>query len=176
MPYHSNIPQAGDTKAASQPLILDNFQYLNNLVLGINNFIVLPEQAPGVPVVPALTLGLYTRHVGASTALFIGNSAGAEVDITTSLNAIPGWCRLPCGLVMKWGVSDVCTGSGDYTIAMIDVPAITPLNIQLTPGSGTDTAPIVNYKSWAGGAQTVTFHYHLGNHTDTFVRCLIIGI
>lgn len=103
MPYHNNIPLPGDAKSVSQGQILDNFQYLNDLVLGVNNFIILPEQA-AAPATTATQMAIYTKHVGAKPAMFLRElSSGTEVDFTTAGKADPGWCRLPCGILMKWG-------------------------------------------------------------------------
>jgi hypothetical protein len=103
MPYHSTIPQPGDAKSVSQGQILDNFTYLNDLVLGKNNFIILPEQA-AAPATTATQMALYTKHVGAKPAMFLRElSSGTEVDFTTAGKTDPGWCKLPCGIIMKWG-------------------------------------------------------------------------
>ena len=94
---------AAEAKSVSQGKILGNFQALDPIYKGINNFILLPEQAPGVPVVPALNIGLYSRHVGATTALFIKEGANPERDITTAVKAGKGSTVLPSGIILKWG-------------------------------------------------------------------------
>lgn len=102
MPYHNNIPLPGDAKSVSQGQILDNFQYLNDLVLGKNNFILLERQTVA-PAIAATQVGLYNLVSGAVNTLVIKDGANAPIDILTAGKANPGWCRLPCGILMKWG-------------------------------------------------------------------------
>lgn len=114
MPYHNNIPLPGDAKSVSQGQILDNFQYLNDLVLGVNNFIILPEQA-AAPATTATQMAIYTKHVGAKPAMFLRNhTSGTEVDFTTDSKATDGWCRLPCGTLMLWFSVPAVTNGATY--------------------------------------------------------------
>lgn len=129
MPYFSAIPQPGDAKSVSQGQILANFTYLNDLVLGVNNFIILPEQA-AAPATTATQMALYTKHVGAGPAMFLRNhTSGTEVDFTTATLADPGWCRLPCGAKMAWGKISITSGN-TYNFAVAF--AAIPFSVQLT--------------------------------------------
>jgi hypothetical protein len=119
MPYHSAIPQAGDAKSVSQGQILDNFTYLNDLVLGVNNFIILPEQA-AAPATGATQMALYTKHVGASPAMFLRNhTSGTEVNFTTAEKAQAGYCILPCGIKMYWNYIAINNGVTNHNYATI---------------------------------------------------------
>lgn len=131
MPYHSNIPLPGDAKSVSQGQILDNFTYLNDLVLGKNNFIILPEQA-AAPATTATQMALYTKHVGAKPAMFLRElSSGTEVDFTTASKAASGWCRLPCGIVLLWFNVGSVTNGVTYNfpvMAPVLLPALTAVH------------------------------------------------
>jgi hypothetical protein len=104
MPYQPAIPQPGTLLSQSQVDILNNFQELNNVYLGVNNYISLPRQAVA-PAAAANQISMYTQDVGGVTSLFIlpETGAGAAVNITTALKAANGWCRLPCGIQLVWG-------------------------------------------------------------------------
>jgi hypothetical protein len=183
MAYFPNIPQPGDAKATSQGQILANFQHLNDLVLGINNFILLPEQA-AAPATAATQMALYTKHVGADTAMFIRNhTSGAEVDITTAGKTTTGWCVLPCGIIVKWGTSAAVHGTGggkSINLAVAPAPVInTVLAVTLT-ATDSDSQAIVSYSGFTPATQTVTWTYGRsfapGGGTDATCKCIILGI
>ena len=103
MSWQPTKPQAGDAKNISQGDVQGNFLALNNIYNGINNFIILPEQAAS-PATAINQMALFTKAVGGVSAMFLRNeNSGASVDFTTALKADPGWCQLPCGIQIFWG-------------------------------------------------------------------------
>lgn len=120
MPYLPNIPQPTDQLSQSQADILGNFQALDPIVNGINNFIKLPEQGVG-PATAVNQMALYTKDVGGVTAMFIRPentlAGGAEVDFTTAVKAADGWTRLPSGILLKWGTATITAGSNPLLVA-----------------------------------------------------------
>lgn len=116
MPYSPNIPQATDFIPASQPPLLANFQEINTLFnvnhVGFNvadqgkhKFVTMPTQADPGPVPLANEINLFSRQSPFSLQpeLAFRRSAGAEQEISTSLQASPGWCFTSSGLLLKWG-------------------------------------------------------------------------
>ena len=179
MPYYNNIPQAGDAKSASQPLILANFQYLNDLVLGKNNFILFTPEQAAAPATGALEMALYTKHVGAVPAMFINSAADGEVDFTTAHKATNGWCQLPCGLLMLWFRTTAVAVHNANTVFTyaVEVPTFPgfgaiPYFSQITPIYVAGNAPLYNN----GLAQaTVTIRNSSGAN-DMRAYVFIIGI
>lgn len=130
-PYVSNIPQPGDAKSVSQGQILDNFLYLNDLVLGKNKFILFTPEQAAAPATGALEMSLYTKHVGAAPAMFINSTVGGEVNFTTASKATSGWCRLPCGIVLLWFNVVAVTNGVTYAfpvMAPVLFPALTAVH------------------------------------------------
>lgn len=185
MSYNYNIPQPGDLLSQSQTDILANFTALNsilNINLGVLN---LPVNATG-PTTAANTIALYSKTNSSSVpALFWRQqSSGTEVDITSSVNTTTGWCRLPCGIIMKWGQSDITTGSS-VTISLASgsgIPDITtPINVQVSAGI-VDSSPegSVYFSSYSGstGNNSVTVYaWKPFSGTRTFkAYVLIMGV
>jgi hypothetical protein len=140
MAYQKDIPQATDQLSQSQADILGNFQALGPLVNGINNYIILPEQATS-PATLVNQMALYTKDVGGFTALFLkpensASPAGPERDITTIVGNANGNCiTLPSGIKVQWGNAGF-SGIPIPGIKQITFPvafAGAPIGIYLTP-------------------------------------------
>jgi hypothetical protein len=117
MAWNPNIPLPGEAKSVSQGQILDNFTYLNDLVLGVNNFIKLPVQG-AAPATTATQMALYTKTVGAAPAMFLRNhTSGTEVNFTTAEKAQAGYCVLPCGIKMYWNYITINNGATNHNYA-----------------------------------------------------------
>lgn len=119
MAYTAAIPQPGDAKSVSQGQILDNFLYLNDLVLGKNKFILFTPEQPAAPATGALEMSLYTKHVGAVPAMFINSTVGGEVNFTTAEKAPAGYCVLPCGIKMYWNYITINNGVTNHNYATL---------------------------------------------------------
>ena len=115
MPYNQNIPQPTDEIPNSQPQLLGNFQSIQTLLTvnhvafnlanqGKHAFVTFPTQAVA-PAPAANEICLYSEQSAFSLQpelTFIRNG-GAAQEITTSLQASPGWCFTSSGMLLKWG-------------------------------------------------------------------------
>lgn len=108
MAYQPNIPTSTDQVSQSQLDIQGNFQALEPMFNGINNFILLPVQG-SAPATSSTQVALYSK-TGISTnqeLFFRRTSNGVEIDCTGSLQGSDGWSRLPSGILIKWGTATV---------------------------------------------------------------------
>lgn len=112
---------------------------------GKHFFIEFPIPA-STPTTAAGEVGLYSRtstltsqpelvfaHQSGSTA----PAAAQIVEFTSAGWAVPGWCRLPSGILMKWGfasaVGNVATTVTFPTGGSIPPFSVTPYAVLLTP-------------------------------------------
>lgn len=134
MPYNANIPQATDQLSQSQLDLLNNFQSINTFVnvnhVGFNvanqgkhKFVEFPVQSPA-PTTIAGEVGLYCRQstITNQPELVFSHQLGSTaptsakiVEFTSAGWSNPGWCRLPSGILIKWGTATV---NGLTTIVM----------------------------------------------------------
>lgn len=157
MALNINIPQANQTLAITQPLILNNFNAINTAFAvdhvnfndpgqGKHNKITFPVQAV-VPVFAAGDLGLFSFLNATTTKnelnVYKANNAGyVNVPFTASIlsNSAPiqngsGWSYLPSGLIIQWGTVSVgITLNNTITLAVnFPIPfPIAVLNVQAT--------------------------------------------
>lgn len=126
MSYQPLIPLATDKKSKSQADIKENFTLLEDTYNGINEKLVLKEQAAS-PATAANQMALYTKDVAGITAMFIRpEGSGTEVDFTTAVKANNGWCKLPCGIIFLWFLVPSVTNSTTYNFSTyMTVPIIT---------------------------------------------------
>jgi hypothetical protein len=121
MAYNPLIPQPGDKLKDSQPQIQDNFAQIKTVIdinhdtfgsvtQGKHKFVTMPTQ-PAAPVTAAGEGDLYTKLSalsGVPELFFRRQSAGTELEFTAAdLTASPGWAKLPCGLIIQWGLSAI---------------------------------------------------------------------
>ena len=159
MPYNAQIPLSTDLLSTSQGDIQANFQALNTFLTvnhegfssadaGKHKFVTFPLQA-GNPAIAAGEIALFNKNSTYTTfnELFIKNRAGTVYSLTASLPATTGWCYLPSGLIMKWGVN---AGNGATTI-VFPVAATIPVLTNVYTAQVTDI-------------------FNSGSDTDTYVR------
>lgn len=194
MAYVSNIPQPTDRKRDSQPLILGNFQEIDT-ILQVNHsafniasqgkhiYVSLLEQA-ATPVTLANEAAIYAKEstlIGDTALFFRKEGNGTEYEFTSSIQATPGWTRLPSGILLKWG-STTATGLTALTLPVAaDVPAFTTIfSVQLTPisAAGADADLAIRLVSFANPLQ---FNVYATARTTTVDKAvtfeyLIIGI
>ncbi len=108
MAWQPNIPQGTDQVDISQADIQGNFQALDPIFNGINNFLKLPVQG-SAPTTSASQVALYSANDGfGSPQLFYeAPSSAFVVNLTGSGQATNGWARLPSRVLIKWGTIDV---------------------------------------------------------------------
>lgn len=204
------IPQPGQTLLATRNPILQNWVTINagflqdHVEFGIAGagkhktlHLVNQTNAPAAPVTVAGEVGLYSApgypNNGAPALYFKTENSGAAVDgidFTTSTNATRGWCRLPCGILLKWGSKSV-TGNEDTVGAAVtetfDVAANIPpfvaiYNVMLTPGSPTSGDNPSNIQFALSTKTTVNFTVGIrkitgaGNNVTAPVYYLAIGV
>ena len=117
MAWNPNIPAATDQLSQSQLDIQGNFQALNPIFNGINNFLLFPVQGSG-PTTSATQVALYSK-AGITTnqeLFFRRTSSGTEIDCTGSAQTSNGWSRLPSGILIKWGTAAVASRDSLTTI------------------------------------------------------------
>lgn len=157
MALNINIPQANQTLAITQPLILNNFNAINTAFAvdhvnfndpgqGKHNKITFPVQAV-VPVFAAGDLGLFSFLNATTTKnelnVYKANNAGyVNVPFTASIlsNSAPiqngsGWSYLPSGLIIQWGTVSVGITLNNTITLAVNFPIPFPtavLNVQAT--------------------------------------------
>ena len=205
MPYQANKPQAPDYMSVSQADLQNNFLSIKALIdvnhetfgsayEGKHTVVSFPEQVTSVvpPVFPPATaateLAMYAKADAGATHLFLrptGQAAGIDVNdlnLTKALLTVTGWCRLPCGIIMKWGTSAAVHGTGGgktIQLAIAPAPVInTILTVMLTP-TDSDNQSIVTYSGFDVANQRVTWTYGRsfapGGATDAVCKCLVLG-
>jgi hypothetical protein len=203
--YNAAIPQPGDLLSQSQADILNNFDAINTFVAvnhealnsvaphaeGKHRQIEMPVQAAvvGTDVTQWAMKVVNNTLVAPAPAIWLTppvsaqHPAGTAYDITTALFADPGWCRLPCGIIVKWGTSAAVHGTGGGNIIQLSAapaPAInTVLAVMLTP-TDSDNQSIVTYSGFTVATQRVTWTYGRsfapGGGTNAVCKCLVLGI
>lgn len=172
MPYHNNIPLPGDAKSVSQGQILDNFQYLNDLVLGKNNFILLERQTVA-PAIAATQVGLYNLVSGAVNTLVIKDGANAPIDILTAIKAANGACTLPCGIKMAWGKIYITSGATyNFAAAFAGIP----FSVQLTAISTGTTKDMLSVYNVTNASFQATSYNANSNFDKIYAYYIAVGI
>jgi len=173
--------------SVSQPKITANFAEINTIISqdhetfdaphgqGKHKQVTLPEQGTDLTAAPVTLpdeVALYCRQSavgGDHSALFFrpegqGAGVGVEYDFTTAGLASPGWCRLPCGLIMKWGISNAITINTSGTANLVNgagIPNITTMlscQLSMLGGNGTEGAMYITAFDDAG-AHTITIWF-----------------
>lgn len=130
MAYNANIPQPTDQLKVSQADLLANFQAINTFVnvnhedfgsadQGKHKFLQMPEQGVA-PATAADEAGLFGGEGAYSTdseLYFRRENNGDIIAFTEGLNTTPGWCRLPCGILVKWQLVSVPAQSGAISVS-----------------------------------------------------------
>ncbi len=177
MSYTYNKPDSGDTISSSQAVLKNNFTAIKTLVdvnhvtfdltdQGKHTYVTMPQQT-SLPTISATEWSFFSASDGTNTQLYLRTSSTGAIDltkdraITSALKADPGWCMLPCGIIMKWASGSVTSGSS-ATISLANgagIPDITTmLSVSVTPGYGSSPEGNVFYSSYTNtsGANAVT--------------------
>jgi hypothetical protein len=184
MAYTPNIPQANDNISDSQPLLLGNFQQIatafnknhgnfNAADEGKHTFLQLPEKAPA-PTTAANEAGLYAAEgamSGITELVFRRENDGTSIPFTEFLGAQVGWFRLPCGLLVKWGLKTTIAGLNSGVNAITydtgpDIPAF---------GTAVYALQLTQYSLGGGDDNTFTQIVAFGNplNFDVFASARI---
>lgn len=123
--YVGGVPLPANPINFTQPILLSNFQAINELIninhvtfntpdnFGKHKFVSMPEQGAD-PATTVNEAALYTKvgAVSAVTELFWRReNNGTVINMTeASLAAPTGWTRLPSGLLMKWSAQAMTSG------------------------------------------------------------------
>jgi len=161
MAYNENTPaDINETFSVSQPKIKENFTAIKTLIdinhgtfdagdEGKHNFVSLPQGTVSATF-PLKTetdeMAIYCKTDGTNPALFVrkhDQTVGVvtnDINFTTAGLTSPGWCKLPCGLIMKWGISGSITTGSTGTAPLVNgagIPEIaTLLSCQITITGG----------------------------------------
>lgn len=121
--YTSNVPQATQTIAASQPIIQANFGYLSDFGNKDHNFSADSSNATDgyhkdIHIIPQATpaaivgiMQLYSKTVAGDTQLFARTGGGGQSQLTGYSSAINGFQYLG-GVAIQWGmVNPIASGS-----------------------------------------------------------------
>ena len=171
MALNTNMPQATQSLAVTQPLILSNFNAIDTAFLrdhinfndpgaGKHNKITFPVQAAAPVFVDVGDLGLFSLLNATTTKnelnVYKANNAGyVNVPFTASVlsNSAPiqngaGWSFLPSGLMIQWGNAIATSPSGTtiYNFARAFPTAALSLQISLQK-TATSTASDYYYFS-----------------------------
>lgn len=174
MAYQVNIPQPGDLLSQSQSDILNNFIAIGNIIDPNLGNITLTTSAAPAPAANQISL-----YAASGTSLHIKTNA-TDVDMTTSLLTTTGWCKLPCGLIMKWGTSGVVHNTGSGNIIQLSVVAASKINtilaVSITP-TDSDVQAITTYESFDVANQQVLWTYSRSfTGHDAQCKCIVLGI
>jgi hypothetical protein len=185
MPYKPNKPQVSDYLSVSASDIQNNFSLLGNMLNPDLGTALFPRQLTGAVTAPT-TVGLVAREstssVGETALHFLPQNGGAAVDFTSAGKAANGWCRLPCGIIMKWGTDTVPAGSNKRKIvtfvAGAGIPDFTAIySILLTPFEGQAGDHNALYLTTAGGFNPLTqFSAYQDSGVNRVFYYLAIGI
>ena len=173
MAYDKDTPASINERfSASQPKITANFQAIKTTFdvdhvtfddpdQGKHNTLTLPEQSANPDKVDSDQATIFSKlsTVTGQAGLFWqkegdGAAAGDAIEMTAMKEAASGYCILPCGLKMCWGVNSIAAGSY-YKAGIIFESAFTiaPYSVQITPydafGAGT-------FGDWVLAAASVT--------------------
>lgn len=204
MAYNANIPLATDLLSQSQADLRSNFQEINTFLTvnheslnsvaphaqGKHKQLEMPVQ--GAAVVTDLTqwamtvanntLGVPAPAIFLTPPISAQHPAGTPIDMTTGVFADPGYCKLPCGLIVKWATSGLITQGAANTVNLYNggpgAPDLitTIYTVQIT-GHNNDGQAILTYAGFAAGTQrvSVTYDRSFGAGNTTFCKVLVIG-
>lgn len=133
--YTNNTPNAADPMNVTQPLILNNFKAIQELVavnhvgfntsgFGTHNVVEMPYHA--IPATPEPSgINMFTKATGSPNAAEIFGQyptgtvfqiSGPSAPSTVTSGTISGssWCLYPTGVLMKWGSQIFTTSSGQF--------------------------------------------------------------
>lgn len=167
MAYNNAIPGANDLLSQSQSDIQTNFAEIQTLV-GINHinfgaanqgkhlYLQLPEHA--APATAIDEAGLYANVGTTSTVtelFFRRENNGATIAFTEATLATTGWTRLPSGLLMKWGQTNLATNTGATLNFVGPVFGSVPYSVTVTGMRNANADPRGSLKSFTTTQITV---------------------
>lgn len=188
MAYIRNIPAATDLISNSQPQIQGNFNIIDSGTTGTGtgfsrNHITLTDatngglhnrvdyyQAVADPAISGFVGSLYVKSVaqgGLSAAPLLVYNTGTPYVIGGALSATQnGFCYLPGGILLKWGVFTSSAGIANFTYPVgASIPVFSNVfNVQLTP-TGASGSP--DYFAYINGTPgTTSFSYDSTKRTS----------
>lgn len=138
MAYKANVPLGTDKLSNSQNDLNGNFQAINTFVAidhialnaanqGKHKKVSLVSQAAvpavvageiglGVTAMPGAIIPAVAAAITGGSELYLSRTDGVNnfvFPFTASLQADTGWCYLPSGIIMKWGIGS-CPGSATF--------------------------------------------------------------
>lgn len=178
MAYQSTKPAATDQISVSQGDLQGNFIAIGTMLDPNLKSVTFPETGSHITI--ANEVALYAKPsllAPNDTALwFVPENGGTAVDFTTATKAADGWCRLPSGIIFKWGTG-ACAQNAATTVnfpVAAGIPVFgTILNVMITAVGFAGRTGTVFYQSSAVGSVTV---WSTGSNAPTSFNYLAIGI
>ena len=183
--YTANIPQSGDQISQSQPLILANFQSLqdaqdrNHVALsdtlnrGKHKFVTMRVQA--VPVTEVGEFELHAQTTGSTSQLYCSrdNDISTLTQLTTAivpLVATSGYSFIPGGMIIQWGQVNFSGSTG-----VVNFPTAFPVDalmVVASPFNANAGASSFYISTWnsttftikKSGSSSTSFTYYAVGH------------
>ena len=127
--YNGTIPQPTDEPRNSQPLMLQNFASILSWVnvnhgtfasadYGQHELLSMPIRAVD-PALLANGMQVYTKNgaISAAPELYVERANGTVLNCTEGSLIPGGWAHLPCGLMIKWGDTNVLAAGNGQVVA-----------------------------------------------------------
>lgn len=183
MSYTYNKPDPTDSISTSQGVLKDNFTAIksfvdvNHVTFGLTNegkhhIVSIPQLTVAGGTTPIATsateYALYTATDGAVPALWIrppsqgAGTVSADINITSASLTNPGWCKLPCGLIMQWGSSSG-SGSSSHPVTVTYPKAFS---------NGVLYAAVSTYTSGSADSKAIALVYSYSSLTTLSVLCV----
>lgn len=185
----NDTPQATELVSATQAGIRANFASIDTAFNlnhgnfgtaeeGKHNFLQMPEQG-AAPTTLANEAGLYAAAGTTSTVselVFRRENNGPEIAFTEGSLASPGWCRLPSGLILKWGVV-TSSGAVAYNVAQTHAYGIGPafttvysVQVSVVPLGTSDANLNTFVQPYDWTTNVAQFTYYAGERTSSSTR------
>jgi len=191
------VPNPGQTLGNSRPIIQNNFTAIGRAFIvdhvdynttneGMHNRVSFPTQS-SPPAAAAGIVQMYSQTsilTNQPELVFLrqtGSTKPTPVEFTSAGWANPGWCRLPSGILMKWGQLSTTTYNTLETIAfpvVVGIPVFTEIySCQLTVAAAqTDTQVVIMMGSFTTTTVNAFARKLLGFGSATPFTFFAIGI
>lgn len=171
-----DVPLPGQSLAATQNAIRQNFLDLSPLVDGVDNYVLLPVQVTP-PSTSATQMALYSEDVAGVPQLFLrGASDATPVNISIQESSGGNSCIYhPSGVKIQWGIASVSAASP--TVITLPVAySSTNYSISVTVGgNNVNPTATVGYNSNGGSIANGSFQLRTDSVAAVQVRWMTIG-
>lgn len=186
MAYTSNVPQASQTIAQTQPIINANFQALAPWGNGYGDF-SLQVSRPSTTGTDFVMYN-YTSPTTSNPTVYLQTNSANPVPLNMQSNSgVNGWAVLPSGLLIKWGQYTISSDSAFPTINPAVICGgpqfVTPLSVQVTgvyASASTKNTFTCGVQSGFVSAANGSFIVYCNNSNtganQTYINFLVLGL